>query len=214
MRRFPPFLLASLVFSSSAAWASRPLLDVPLVWRPTSTIQDFRLEPVNLTPFREARIAVLPFTDSCPDKTLIGQNQEDAQPKLVRTNADVAGFVEAHTKDILSGLGYPMVDKADQANVTLSGEVVAFTVVERNTYVGDVRIKLTVRRGQEVVWEGMALGQATRFGRSYKLENYYEVLSDSLLEAIARMGASQGFQQAFVAKPPTAPTAASATAGR
>ena len=193
-------LILGFIFVGPRAWASGPLVDVPLTWRPTSTIQDFKLQPINLTQLRGLQISITPFTNSCSDKSLIGENREGNTPKTIRTNADVASFVMEHTKDILKGLGFPLTEKPEQSNVQLSGEVISFGVIERDTYIGDVRIKLTIRRGDEVVWEGLALGQATRFGRSFKLENYYEVLTDSLLEAVARMAASQTFLDGLSAK--------------
>jgi hypothetical protein len=210
-----PFLAIGLFFAASTAWASKPMVDVPLTWRPTSTIQDFKLQPINLTQLRGVQILIQPFTNACLDKTLIGENREDNTPKTIRTKGDVAAFATDHTKDILKGLGFPFTDKPEQANAILSGELLSFGVVERDTYVGDVRIKLSIQRGGEVVWEGLALGQATRFGRSYKLENYYEVLTDSLLEAIARMGASQAFLDGLAGKVTMTPASVpSATQGK
>lgn len=202
-------LLLGFILSVSVAWASQPLADVPLTWRPTSTIQDFKLQPINLTQLRGLQISIVPFTNSCADKTLIGENRESKTYKAIRTNADVASFITDHTKDILKGLGFPITEASGQSNVSLSGEVLSFGVVERDTYVGDVRIKLTIHKGNEVVWEGLALGQATRFGRSFKLDNYYEVLTDSLLEAVARMAASQTFLDGLSAKAATIPAPAS-----
>jgi hypothetical protein len=202
-----PIFAMGFVVAASTAWASKPMVDVPLTWRPTSTIQDFKLQPINLTQLRGVQILNQPFTNACPDKTLIGENREDRTLKTIRTNGDVAAFATDHTKDILKGLGFPFTDKPEQANAILSGELFSFGVVERDTYVGDVRIRLTIRRGGEVVWEGLALGQATRFSQSYKLENYYEVLTDSLLEAIARMGASQTFLDGLSGKATVVPAA-------
>ena len=207
-------LISGLVLVCSYAWASKPMVDVPLTWRPTSTIQDLKLPPINLTQVRGLQISVAPFTNACHDPSLIGENREDQTPKTVRTNADVTLFITERTKDLLKGLGFPLAESAEQSNVLLSGQVLSFGVVERDTYVGDVRIKLTIRKGGEVVWEGLALGQATRFGRSFKLDNYYEVLSDSLLEAVARVAASQTFLDGLSSKPAAAPAATSGPAGQ
>ena len=207
-------LLLGFILSGSIAWASKPLADVPLTWRPTSTIQDFKLQPINLTQLRGLQISIVPFTNSCADKTLIGENRESKTYKTIRTNADVASFVTDHTKNILKGLGFPITETSGQSNVTLSGEVLSFGVVERDTYVGDVRIKLTIHRGNEVIWEGLALGQATRFGRSFRLDNYYEVLTDSLLEAVARIAASQTFLDGLSGKATPAPQPAQTPPGK
>jgi len=50
------------------------------------------------------------------------------------------------------------------------------------------------------VWQGITEGSASRFGRSYKAENYYEALSDSLIEATTSLMRNPGFHAAL-AKP-------------
>jgi len=187
-------LAIGLAFCTSMVWASKPLVDAPLTWRPTSTIQDFKIQPIDLNQFRGAQISITVFTNTCLDRTLIGENRENEdKPKEVRTNTDISGFVTNQTKGILKDLGFPISDKPELANISLHGEIFKFGVIERNTYVGDVRLKLTIFKGTEVAWEGMAFGQAKRFGRSYRLENYCEVISDSLLEAITKVASSQAF---------------------
>jgi hypothetical protein len=52
-----------------------------------------------------------------------------------------------------------------------------FFVREDASYKSEVAIHLTVvDRDGKVLWNRLASGEATRFGRSYKAENYYEVL--------------------------------------
>ena len=43
----------------------------------------------------------------------------------------------------------------------------------------------------------MASGGSKRFGRSYKAENYYETLSDSVVEAVYKMLSSSEFMAAL-----------------
>ena len=90
-------------FVAHTVWASsKPLVDAPLTWRPTSTIQDFKIQPIDLNQIRGGQIYIMPFTNSCSDRTLIGENREDEdKPKTVHTNTDVSDFVTNHTKDIL-----------------------------------------------------------------------------------------------------------------
>jgi hypothetical protein len=54
-----------------------------------------------------------------------------------------------------------------------------------------------VGRGGKTLWSGVASGDATRFGRSYKLENYYEVLSDAIVNTASSMLQSPEFQKAL-----------------
>ena len=197
-----------LAFGGLEIQASKPMVDVPLAWKPTSTIQDFRLQPIDLNQLRGIRIAIAPFTSSCSDSALIGENREDeAHPKTVRTKADVPAFVTDQFNEVMKEMGLPLADKAGPANLQLKGEIINFKVIERNTYVGDIRIKLTLSKDSEIAWEGLATGQAKRFGRSYKLENYQEVLSDSLLEAIARVASSPAFLEGMTGRRSAAPSA-------
>ena len=54
-----------------------------------------------------------------------------------------------------------------------------------------------VDRSGKTLWSGSASGDATRFGRSYKLENYMEVLSDAVVNAASSMLQSAEFQKAL-----------------
>jgi hypothetical protein len=51
--------------------------------------------------------------------------------------------------------------------------------------------------GSRTLWSGLASGDATRFGRSYKLENYYEVLSDAIVNTVNSMLQSADFLKAL-----------------
>jgi hypothetical protein len=44
---------------------------------------------------------------------------------------------------------------------------------------------------------GIVNGDATRFGRSYKAENYFEVMTDMLLRATYNLLSSDGFRAAL-----------------
>jgi hypothetical protein len=51
-------------------------------------------------------------------------------------------------------------------------------------------------RGGKTLWSGLASGDETRCGRSYKLENYYEVLSDAIVNTVSSLLESAEFQKA------------------
>lgn len=198
MRIFFPALLC--VLPLVPAFAGDTMTGAPLLWRPTSTVQELGLPPINIMQFEGSRIAVLPFSDSRTDKAQIGENQEKATPKLVTTKDDVAVFVTSHTKDVLAGLGLPLTPNATEATTTLAGEIINFGVVEKDMYMGDVRVKVTIRRGDKTVWAGMAMGTSKRWGRSFKLENYHETLSDALLDAVAHLCKDADFIKSLAGK--------------
>lgn len=183
------FLL--LMTLALGAEAKTPLLEhVPLRWRATS---DLKLGTMEMA---QTPIQVEPFQDARSNPETIGENREDEPPKPVTTNDDVGAFVSKHLRDLLDKGGLKTVD-SDGA-VIIKGEVKQFFVRETSTYKSTVAIHLTVMsRDGQTLWSGTASGDATRFGRSYKLENYYEVLSDALVNTVSSMLQSPELQKAL-----------------
>ena len=188
------FLL--LMTFALGAEAKTPLLEhVPLRWRATS---DLKLGTMEMA---QTPIQVEPFQDARANPETIGENREDEAPKPVTTNDDVGAFVSRHLRDLLDKGGLKTVD-SDGA-VIIKGEVKQFFVRETSTYKSTVAIHLTVMsRDGQTLWSGTASGDATRFGRSYKLENYYEVLSDALVNTVSSMLQSPDFQKALSGRGP------------
>jgi len=183
------FLL--LMTFALGAEAKTPLLEhVPLRWRATS---DLKLGTMEMA---QTPVQVEPFQDARANPETIGENREDEAPKPVTTNDDVGAFVSKHLRELLDKGGLKTVD-SDGA-VIIKGEVKQFFVRETSTYKSTVAIHLTVTsRDGQTLWSGTASGDATRFGRSYKLENYYEVLSDALVNTVSSMLQSPEFQKAL-----------------
>jgi hypothetical protein len=177
MKRSKRFAIVVLS-AAAAACVTQPLVNEPLEWRPTSTPSG----PVNTSDISHTRIQFGQFRDVRPNPELIAENNEDETPKRVTTNGDVGAFVGQHLRQLFDRAGLNTVDSG--GDVIVTGEVRQFFVHETSTYKGDVAVHLVLRsRDGAVLWEGTASGTATRFGRSYELENYYEVLSDSLINA-------------------------------
>jgi hypothetical protein len=85
--------------------------------------------------------------------------------------------------------------------VIVKGEVRQFFVRETHTYKAEVAVHLTVLgKDGATLWSGVASGDASRFGRSYLLENYYEVLSDAVVNATSSTLQSAEFQKALAAR--------------
>ncbi len=102
-------------------------------------------------------------------------------------------------KQIIAAAGLDVVDSGGTR--VLKGELKQFYVDETDTYKGDVRLLVTLTDASgKAVWTGTTGGTSTRFGRSYKAENYYETLSDSLIEATYNLLKNPGFHDAL-AKP-------------
>ena len=178
----------------SGAALARPMLDnIPLKWTPTSSLGE--MGPLSLSaPDLAARIHVDTLVDARQNPTLIGQNTEKAdKPLPVSTSSDVPAFVTEHLKDTLRAGGLTVVD--DGGDLVLSGEIRQYYVNEVNLYRGEVSLVLHLKNsaGKEL-WSGAITGDAERFGRSYKAENYFEVLSDTLLKAGYNLMINPGFQ--------------------
>ena len=181
-------LLLTLAVNAQAKTAL--LEHIPLKWRATS---DLKLGTLEMT---QNPIQFETFQDVRENKEAIGENREDEQPKPVTTTDDVGAFVSRHMRDLLDKAGLKTVD-SDGA-VTIKGEVKQFFVRETGTYKSTVAIHLTVVGPDgETLWSGTASGDATRFGRSYKAENYYEVLSDAVVNTVSSMLQSPELQKAL-----------------
>ena len=188
--RAGPFVMLLVVALGAYAKTKTLLEHVPLQWKPTSELKLGTMEvsqvPIQFETFQDAR----------DDKQAIGENLEDDKPKPVTTTDDVGAFVSSHMRELFDRAGFKTVE--GNGAVTIKGEVKQFFVRETATYKSEVTVHLTVvGHGGRTLWSGLASGDATRFGRSYKLENYYEVLSDAVVNAVSSMLESAEFKKAL-----------------
>ena len=186
-------LFVVLLTATLGAYAKTALLQhVPLKWKATSELtlgtREMTLAAVQFETFQDVR----------DNKEAIGENDEDNKPKPVTTNDDVGAFAGIHMRQLFEHAGLKTVDS--NGDVTIKGEVKQFFVRETSTYKSELVVHLTVvGRDGQTLWSGLASGDATRFGRSYKLENYYEVLSDAVVNAVSSMLQSPEMQRALAA---------------
>jgi len=189
----PKRIAAALLCLSLGACATQPLNDVPLVWKPTS---ELNFGGVDLSEAQRSKIQFGSFVDARKQPSLIAENREDTIPKPVTTSGNVGEFVGSHVRQILDRAGLNTVDS--DGDVIVTGEVSDFFVEETSLYKGTVALHMTVRnRAGATLWSGSASGSATRFGRSYSQENYYEVLSDALINATTTLVQDWDFRRAL-----------------
>jgi hypothetical protein len=186
-----PLLASMLLAIAVMASATTKLLEnIPLQWRPTSQLR------LGTTQMIASSVTIAPFTDGRDDEAAIGENREDNAPKPVTTGDDVGAFVSTRMRQLFDEAGMKTVD--GDGKVVINGEVKKFFVREESTYKSVVEIQLTVLgESGKVLWKGLASGEATRFGRSYKAENYYEVLSDAVVNTVSSMLQAAEFQKAM-----------------
>jgi hypothetical protein len=184
-------LFGTLLAVTLVAYAKPALLEhVPLQWKPTSELKLGTME------MSQAPIQFETFQDARDNKEAIGENLEDEKPKPVTTSADVGAFVATHMRELFERAGLKTVDS--NGAVTIKGEVKQFFVRETNSYRSEIAVHLTVvGRDGRTLWSGLAAGDASRFGRSYRLENYYETLSDAVVNTVSSMLQSAEFQKAL-----------------
>jgi hypothetical protein len=185
-----------LLTVSVGAWSKAKSLEhIPLEWRPTSNLR------LGTTQMSASTVTIGTFTDGRDNKTGIGENREDAEPKPVTTDDDVGAFVSTHMRQLFDEAGIKTVDSG--GSITINGEVKKFFAREGDTYKSEVVVQLVVSDPQgKTLWKGLASGEATRFGRSYKAENYYEVLSDAVVNTVSSMLQAPEFQRALSAHAP------------
>ncbi len=182
-----------LALTLVAYGAPRLLEHIPLQWKPTS-----QLSLAGVAQTSQAPIQFEAFKDARAKPDLIGENREDEDkpPKPVTTADDVGAFVSAHLRELFNKAGLNTVDS--NGAVIVKGEVQQFFVEETSTYQAQVVVHLTlVDRNGKTLWSGTASGDQKRFGRSYRAENYYEVLSDAIVNTTSSMLQSSEFQKAL-----------------
>jgi hypothetical protein len=184
-------LLIVLLAVAGGVQAKPALLEhVPLEWKPTSELE------LGATQMSQAPIQLETFQDVRDDKEAVGENLEEDKARPVTTTDDVGAFVSRHMRELFDRAGLKTVDS--NGAVRLKGEVRQFFVRETTTYKSVVAVHLTVVGGDgKTLWSGIASGNATRFGRSYELEDYYEVLSDAIVNTVSSMLQSAQFQSAL-----------------
>jgi len=183
---------------AGAACAADKLEGIPLKWKPTSAIG--KGLALDLTDLGDAKVQVDRFTDARKDTSgLIGENREDAVPKKVTTPDSVPDFVTTNMRTLMAKLGLNVVEAGGDAIV--GGEIRSFFVEETSTYLGEVTLRITVKdKSGKTRWTGASSGTSRRFGRSYKADNYYETLSDALIEATQGLLQNPGFLKALAGK--------------
>lgn len=168
--------------------------NIPLVWKPTTRVA--KTETVDLTGRSDAKVRIEVTDNRKDDRGFIGRNTEKLPPRNVTTRDNVAAFVNDNLTRLISGTGLTEVDSTSA--VLLKAEVLEFFVEETETYNGDVRLKVTlIDPSGTSIWTGIISGASTRFGRSYRAENYYETLSDSLVEAVKNLMRNAAFRSAL-----------------
>jgi len=166
-----------------------------------------------------------------PVKLSISDGRTIADPAVIGDSTDdddrvwpirAAGDVVAWSNEVLvKNAGEWGIRVADDAPLQVQGTLLRFMVNESNKPVGsmytaDVRVgfRMLDASGQ-LLSEGTAAGDATRYGKSRNQDNVNEVLSDAIKEAYATALGDPALQNAWLGKsgPVATPSAAPAAPG-
>ncbi len=189
------FCIGSSV-ATSTAMAAKLMVDIDLYWKPTTSLSDLKKLDFNST----SSIKVL-LTDkrSVTPLNRVGERSENPKEFLpVETKNNIADFVNKGMNDTLKKVGLNITE--GESDYVLSGEINEFYVTETNTYQGSFRVSAQLKKSGKVVWEGNLFGKNSRFGRSYKLDNFMESLSDCIIDASYALLENEGFKKGFQTK--------------
>ena len=181
----------------TTADAADKLENIPLEWKPTAPMSE--RAPVDLKGLEGIKLQIDPFSDTREDPALIGRNTKKVPLRKVTTNEDVARFVTYQVKLLMSGLGLKVVESGGE--VILKGEIKTFFVEDASRYNAEVGLQATfIDANGKILWVVATSGSSSRFGISYKADNYYEVLSDALIGAAHELVHNPGFRKALTEK--------------
>lgn len=153
-------------------------------------------------------IAIAAIVDERPDPDAIGRNSEESPAvKIVVAPQSVPRLVEQAFTEELKAAGFSL-DASSQTRFTVT--VLELWVKEDNMYKGSAHFRIDIERGGAKVASLTIGGEASRWGSSLSEENYNEVLSDCIVNAIQNLVESPDFQKAVAPDGSTAPPQAAA----
>jgi hypothetical protein len=177
-------------------YAGSSMLNIPLLWKPTETISS--LDAIDLTVFHNAAFTIKPFNDMRKNPAEIGANVEKKASGIIRyvtTRDNVAEWLTDRFGKILSEFDIAVVK--DGGALSLEADIVKYYVTEESRYQANVGLKVRLKsKNGEVLWEGMIAATSSRWGSSYKAENFYEALSDVCIDAVYTLLKNDPFLQA------------------
>jgi hypothetical protein len=172
---------------------------------------------VLLSPGLGDKAVVLSLTDGRPgsDPAVIGENANDDQVSPIRASNDPLAWANEVLKKNADQWG---IKTAEKAPLTLAGKLVRLRALESkkavgSTYTAEVQVSFALKDARGgTLWEGVAAGDSTRYGRKHSEENVSEVLSDATKQAYANLFNTAGLQDAWAGKGKPVATAAAAPA--
>ncbi|MBC7743162.1 MAG: hypothetical protein H7061_13260 [Bdellovibrionaceae bacterium] len=186
------FLLIFGMIAHAGLVGLTPMTDVELKWKATTEMNEF--SKLDLTKLSEHKIKIVDFKDHRKAPlSRVGMNiEKDGTNLTVDTKSNVADFITDNFTNTLQKAGLEIVKSGE--TLTIEGDINDYMVTESNTYKGNLTLRLRVLKGGAVVWKGVINGNNSRFGRSFKLDNYLESLSDCVVDAALNFVQNEGIK--------------------
>ena len=126
------------------------------------------------------------------DPTAVGAFQSSGF--VVRTTDNVGQYCTDRMGEMLVHAGAHLNPAPGTA---LEAELLDYQVVEGSTFVGTVRLRVTLRHGTDAVWSKTYTGTSKRWGRTHSPDNFNDALSNSLADATAQLLRDDGFAKSL-----------------
>jgi hypothetical protein len=120
--------------------------------------------------------------DIRPDPALLGDYTNGAVTRVVSTSDTVSQWVRRYLSSLLDHYGVTITTDSAAADLRLFANIQAFEVEERKEYKGSIKIDISLQdsNGKEVFAKKIS-SEASRWGRTWKIKNYYQCISETLL---------------------------------
>ena len=170
------------------------LENILLDWRPTEYKAPAAVIRHSLA---SLSLHCLPFIDKrTMDTAIIGKNVEHTKEKTVTTCESVAQWCRQHFSEMLHTAGAQLSD--DSSAISIRATIDRFFVTEGNTYEGVACMTFQVMDGAGGrLYDKTIENKASNWGRSFKVQNYQETLSNVLVSVYKTLLEDENFLRAI-----------------
>ena len=132
--------------------------------------------------------------DARANMTLVGHSAENG--KNVATKDDLNQAYEVHINRLFTEAGFKVKKTASTIiDITIND----LFVEEANTYRGLMKGTVQVIKNDTPVWSNVSLGNAKRWGKSFKEDNYNEALTNTIVDFVDKLTDDQKFLSSIAA---------------
>jgi hypothetical protein len=189
-------LFVVMLAASRVLAAAEKLMTVPMKWTPNDPPPT--VAPIDLTGGGVYPLRIDPVVDRREKGRVIGEHPDGKNKTIpVVTNDDVGVFLTAQVKALLSRFGVEQTSDPSASRI-MRLEVVDFWVIDAGHYQATTRMKTALVDGADrEIWSAIVTGTGENGGRSLKLINYQEVLSNAIQSFVGNLLQADAFRKAL-----------------